>query len=98
MLAALGLADLGSRLPEELSGGQRQRVAVARAAVTHPQLLLADEPTGQLDHATAAPFVDALLALLAPDAALVVATHDESVADAMQHRMLMHDGRLEAAS
>jgi putative ABC transport system ATP-binding protein/lipoprotein-releasing system ATP-binding protein len=94
MLQALHVDDLGHRLPEELSGGQRQRVAAARALVSRPALLLADEPTGQLDHTTSGPFVDAIVRNVSVDAAMVVATHDSAVADAMDDRIEIRDGRV----
>jgi ABC-type lipoprotein export system ATPase subunit len=94
-LGRLGLGDVADRLPEELSGGQAQRVAVARALATRPALLLADEPTGQLDHATAAVVMDALLDTAAvTGAGLVVSTHDRAVADRLTRRWIMADGRL----
>ena len=94
-LERLGLGDLAGKLPEELSGGQAQRVAVARALVGEPQLLLADEPTGQLDHVTAAQVVDALIDTAAhTGCALLVATHDPIVADRLDVRWSMVDGRL----
>ncbi len=96
MLARLGIESLAEKVPDDLSGGQAQRVAVARALVTDPVLLLADEPTGQLDRATASTVVDALLrAADERKAALVVATHDRVVADRLQSRWLMNDGRLQ---
>ncbi|WP_426571689.1 ATP-binding cassette domain-containing protein [Aquihabitans sp. McL0605] len=96
-LAALGLAELATRLPEELSGGQAQRVAVARAVAADPKLLLADEPTGQLDHHAGAAVVDALLAAAdRTGAALVVNTHDPAVADRLGLRWSMTDGGLRA--
>jgi len=80
-LDLVGVADLANKMPDELSGGQAQRVAVARALVTRPRLILADEPTGQLDGATGAKLMeDLLVAAAASDAALVVATHDPAVA------------------
>ncbi|WP_246580912.1 ABC transporter ATP-binding protein [Deinococcus aestuarii] len=79
-LDTLELLPLADQLPEELSGGQAQRVAVARALVTRPRLILADEPTGQLDSVTAGHLMDVLLGALDPGAALVMATHDEAVA------------------
>ncbi|WP_317447487.1 ABC transporter ATP-binding protein [Streptomyces collinus] len=97
-LAALHLvdaADLADRLPEEISGGQAQRVAAARVLAQAPRLILADEPTGRLDHATGAHVLDALLT--AADhigAALVVTTHDPAVAARLSVRRSMHDGRL----
>lgn len=95
MLAALGLAGLADRLPEELSGGQAQRVAMARAMVTAPRLLLADEPTGQLDHDNAALLLDHLLAFLeASDAALVLATHDPAIAARMDQVWRLDHGQL----
>jgi ABC-type lipoprotein export system ATPase subunit len=95
-LELLELSTLSAKLPDELSGGQAQRVAVARALVAHPVLILADEPTGQLDHPTAQVVVDALLeAARASGAALVVATHDPIVARRFAARWAMSDGKLD---
>jgi len=81
MLAAVGLAGLGGRLPQQLSGGQLQRVAIARALVHRPGLLLADEPTGNLDPSTAALVMDALIAQTREQgASLVLVTHSEAAA------------------
>ena len=81
MLDAVGLGDLGARLPQQLSGGQLQRVALARALVHRPSLLLADEPTGNLDPGTAARTMDLLLAQTREQgAALVLVTHSASAA------------------
>lgn len=90
------VGDLADKLPEELSGGQAQRVALARVLVTRPRVILADEPTGQLDGDTGARIVTALLDT-ADDlgAALVVATHDPRVAERLTDRWSMRDGRLE---
>ncbi|MFF0066903.1 ABC transporter ATP-binding protein [Streptomyces sp. NPDC005279] len=97
-LAALALVDatdLADRLPEEISGGQAQRVAVARVLAQSPRLILADEPTGRLDHATGARVLDALLAAASyTGAALVVTTHDPAVAARLTTRRTMLDGRL----
>ena len=83
-LATFGLEELARRLPEELSGGQMQRVAMARAIVGGPSVILADEPTGQLDQSTGRALLDALIAHLAgTETALVIATHDPSVARRM---------------
>jgi len=81
LLAEVGLAGLGARLPQQLSGGQLQRVAIARALVHQPRLLLADEPTGNLDPGTAAKVMDALLAQTrSHGAALVLVTHSDAAA------------------
>ena len=98
-LDSFELGDLRDKLPEELSGGQAQRVAFARAIAARPELILADEPTGQLDTATADRFLKTALAVLdAEGIALVVATHDERVAARMSHRWTMQHGELEVAS
>lgn len=88
MLDAVGLAGLGARLPQQLSGGQLQRVAIARALVHRPSLLLADEPTGNLDPATAALVMDALIAQTREQgASLVLVTHSEAAAARADRRL-----------
>jgi ABC-type lipoprotein export system ATPase subunit len=97
-LAALrlfGLGELSDKLSEELSGGQAQRVAIARAAATDARLLLADEPTGQLDQATASEVMAALMEVAERNgAALVVATHDQAVGAGLPTTWRMMHGRL----
>jgi putative ABC transport system ATP-binding protein/lipoprotein-releasing system ATP-binding protein len=97
-LESLALAELCDKLPEEISGGQAQRVAVGRALAGEPVLILADEPTGQLDAASAAMVIDVLLAAAEhAGAALVVATHDPLVAARLSDVWELHGGRLAAA-
>ena len=94
-LDLVGVGDLAAKLPEELSGGQSQRVAIARVVAMRPSLILADEPTGQLDHETAAHVLDVLTAAAdAIGAAMVVTTHDPIVARRFATRWTMRDGRL----
>jgi ABC-type lipoprotein export system ATPase subunit len=94
-LEALGLASLADKVPGELSGGQAQRVALARAIALKPRLILADEPTGQLDQSIARQTVNTLLdSLEGNDTAVVVATHDPSVAERMKTTWLMDHGEL----
>ena len=98
-LDLLGLRDLSDKLPEEISGGQAQRVAVARALAGEPRLILADEPTGQLDRTSGAAVIEVLLAAADHSgAALVVTTHDPTVADRLPERWEMRDGRLTLTS
>lgn len=97
-LAILELEGLVDKLPEEISGGQAQRVAVARALASRPRLILADEPTGQLDRATADALLDVLLtAAESTQAALIVSTHDRRIALRFPREWQMEDGRLDAA-
>jgi putative ABC transport system ATP-binding protein len=93
-LARAGLADLPDRLAEELSGGQRQRVAVARALVGEAGLLVADEPTAELDADTAAVVLDALREEARQGAAVVLATHDPEVAALCDVVLHLVDGRV----
>lgn len=94
-LDRLDINDLASKLPEELSGGQSQRVAIARVLAARPRLILADEPTGQLDKATAEHVLTVLLETARElDAALVVSTHDADVAARLSTQWVMRDGRL----
>ncbi len=95
VLDLLGLGELGGQLPETLSGGQAQRVAIARVLACEPELILADEPTGQLDHHAAFGVVDVLLrAGTELGAALVISTHDPLIAARLPERWTMTDGRL----
>lgn len=94
-LTRLDIAELGSKLPEELSGGQAQRAAVARVLAHRPVLILADEPTGQLDHQTARVVIDALIAAADDSgAALLVSTHDSEIAARFSAAWWMTDGHL----
>jgi predicted ABC-type transport system involved in lysophospholipase L1 biosynthesis ATPase subunit len=93
LLARVGLADRAHHLPTQLSGGERQRVAVARALMNSPQLILADEPTGNLDERTGDVIVDLLLGLCAETGtALVLVTHNVAHALKTQRAMFLHDG------
>ena len=95
ILRALDLTELADKLPEEISGGQAQRVAVARSLITQPELILADEPTGQLDHQTAKQMLSLLLRRIkGTDTALVIATHDPIIANRMETQWTMDHGVL----
>ena len=94
---ALGLGAQLRKYPEQLSGGQQQRVAIARALAARPRLILADEPTGNLDEATAAEVMAQLLALVADEgAALMMVTHSDRMAGQLSRRLHLRQGRLEA--
>lgn len=95
LLAAVGLADLGDRLPAQLSGGQRQRVAIARALVGAPRVLLVDEPTSALDHERGTQVVELLTRLTAETgAATLLVSHDDSTLGSVDATVRMVDGRL----
>jgi putative ABC transport system ATP-binding protein len=94
-LAAVGLADRMRHYPGQLSGGEQQRVALARAFVAQPSLLLADEPTGNLDRDTGARVMDLLFDLQTRHGTtLLLVTHDEALADRCSRRLRMADGRV----
>jgi putative ABC transport system ATP-binding protein len=94
-LAEVGLAERADHYPAQLSGGEQQRVAIARAVALTPPLLLADEPTGNLDSATGAQIVDLLLALNRDRrSTLLLVTHDAALADRAGRRIALRDGRV----
>jgi putative ABC transport system ATP-binding protein len=95
MLAEVGLADRATHLPSHLSGGEQQRVSIARALSVEPRVILADEPTGNLDSRTGTEIIE-ILARLAADrgTTVIVATHDTGLAGRAQRRLAMRDGRL----
>lgn len=95
LLDAVGMADQAHKRPDQLSGGQKQRVAVARALVSEPQLVLADEPTANLDHDTAHKVI-ALMKQMRDDfgTTFVFSTHDPKIMDAAERTFMLEDGRL----
>ena len=93
-LERVGLTARTSHRPHQLSGGERQRVAIARAVVGRPMLVLADEPTGNLDSGTGAEIITLLASLVDERTAVVVITHDPDVAAAMDRRVHLRDGRI----
>ena len=94
LLDQVGLADRASHKPSQLSGGQQQRVALARALVNDPDVILADEPTGQLDSTTSAEIMNLLAQVNARGKTIVVVTHDEETAAYAKRRIHVADGRL----
>lgn len=97
ILTSFGLAEIADKLPSELSGGQMKRAASARALIAKPRLVLADEPTGQLDHVTAKHFLEVLFSYIdEDDTALVMTTHDPEVARYMKMLWSMDRGQLKA--
>ena len=88
MLELVGLEDKGNRLPSEISGGEQQRVAIARAYVTRPAIIIADEPTGNLDPASSTEIMNLLERINLSGTTIVMATHDRNIVDRMQKRVV----------
>jgi putative ABC transport system ATP-binding protein len=95
-LEQLGLGPRADHRPVQMSGGEQQRVALARAIVTDPLMVLADEPTGALDSANAAHVLDIFKGLQAPERAMVMVTHDSTVANTARRKISMRDGAIVA--
>ena len=93
----LELVDLGNRIqhyPNELSGGQQQRGAIARSLINNPDIILADEPTGNLDSKTSADIIDLLKKLHKSGKTIIIITHDETIAKEAMETIKIHDGRI----
>lgn len=97
-LQSMSLSDRAHHKPEQLSGGQRQRVAIARATITEPSVLLADEPTGNLDQTSGRDVIETLEALNRRGITLIVVTHDQSLGDRSHRSLEMVDGRIQSDS
>jgi len=95
-LEALHLTDRAHHKPDQLSGGQRQRVAIARATITEPSVLLADEPTGNLDQKSGHDVIETLESLNRRGITLIVVTHDQSIGDRSERWIKMLDGRIQS--
>ncbi|MDP2105836.1 MAG: ATP-binding cassette domain-containing protein, partial [Desulfobulbaceae bacterium] len=93
-LAAFGLSDRARHLPAQLSGGQRQRVAIARATIMDPRLILADEPTGNLDRVSGREVIDILEGLNRQGITLIMVTHDQAIGARAGRRLNMVDGKI----
>jgi putative ABC transport system ATP-binding protein len=97
LLGYVGLGNRATHRPSQLSGGEQQRVAIARALANSPALLLADEPTGELDARTGEEIIDLFRRLHADGTTIIVVTHDQYLADAAQRVITMRDGRIVSA-
>ena len=93
-LEKVGLADRARHLPSQLSGGEQQRVCVARALINHPEIVLADEPTGNLDDRNEEIVVDLFARLHKEETTLIVVTHDPEVAEVAQRMVVLRNGKL----
>jgi putative ABC transport system ATP-binding protein len=96
LLERVGLADAAQRLPSQVSGGQQQRAAIARALANDPPLIVADEPTGNLDAATADSVFELFAHLRDQGKTLVMVTHNEALADAASRKLEIRSGRIHA--
>ena len=92
-LKRVGLADRANHLPSQMSGGEQQRLCVARALINYPEIILADEPTGNLDEANETIVIDLFRKLHEEGTTLIVVTHDPEVADVAQRTLILRDGR-----
>ncbi len=95
LVELLGIADRQTHLPSELSGGQKQRTAIARALMNRPELLLADEPTGNLDHGTSEEILQIFMTLHEKGKTIVIVTHDRDIAACCERQIEIADGKIE---